>query len=160
MLAYTQSWRTDENKKMLTDSINHINKIMKPDNNMHVRINGKFVGPCFAFIRPFRPFSPDIIDSILYRRPLTEIAMLGVGGKVDVLSESIENIKQALNDDGVLRMNFELPHNKRYSPKKIEYPTAYEDVRLEPDYKNKTSLLCDLTFWAVELLHLCNTTGD
>ncbi|NLO10523.1 MAG: hypothetical protein GX129_11765 [Clostridiales bacterium] len=155
MLAYTQSWRTEDNIKLLTDSINHINAIMKPDNNMYVRINGKFYAPCFAFIKPFRPFSPDTIDSILYRRPLSEIAMLGVGENIHILKESIENIKHALSDDGILRMNFNLPHNKRYSPKKIEYPTAYVDVRLEPDYKNKSSLMCDLTFWAVELLHLC-----
>lgn len=159
MLAYTRSWRTDDNKKMLADSINHINMIMKPDNNMHVHINGKFYGPCFAFIRPFRSFNSDIVDSILYRRPLTEIAMLGIGKNVDILRESIENIKQALSEDGILKMNFGLPHNKRYSPKKIEYSTAYSDVRLEPDYKTKTSFMCDLTFWAVELLHLCDNTS-
>jgi hypothetical protein len=159
MLAYTQSWRTDENRKMLADSINHINVIMKPENNMHIRINGKFYAPCFAFVRPFRSFSPDIIDSILYRRPLTEIAMLGIGKNVQLLNESIANIMEALDDDGVLKMNFALPHNKRYSPKQIEYPTPYVDVRLEPDYKSKTSLLCDLTYWAVEFLHLCDSAG-
>lgn len=156
MLAYTHSWRTDENIQMLADSMNHINRIMKPDNNMHIRIDGKFYGPCFAFNRPFRPFHPNTIDSILYRRPLTEMAMLGVGRKVDILNESIANIMEALNGDGILKMNFDIPHNKRNSPKKIEYPTAYVDVRLEPDYKSKTALLCDLTFWAVELLHLCD----
>lgn len=154
MLSYTQSWRTDENKKMLADSINHINKIMKPDSNIHVKIKGKYYVPCFAFNRPFRPFDPKVIDSILYRRPLSEIAMLGIGKQVDLLNESIENVEKALNDDGILMMDFGSPHNKRYSPKMIEYPTAYVDVRLEPDYKNKISLMCDLTFWAVELWHL------
>ena len=51
-------------------------------------------------------------------------------------------------------MNFDSPHNKRYSPKRIEYTGPYTDVRLEVDYKNKNALLCDLTFWAVELLYL------
>jgi len=154
MLAYTKNWRTDENMKMLTDSINHINTIMKPDNNMHIHINGKFVVPCFAFCRPLRAFNADIIDSILYRRPLTEIAMLGIGKNVDIIRESVANIEEALSGNGILRLNFELPHNKRYSPKKIEYPTPYVDVRLEPDYKSKTALLCDLTFWALQFLHL------
>ncbi len=157
MLAYTKSWRTDENRQMLEDSINHINMIMKSDNNMHIRINGKFYVPYFAFIRPFRPFSPDIIDSILYRRPLTEIAMLGVSKELDILSESITNIMEALDGDGILKMNFGVSHNKRYSPQKIDYPTPYVDVRLETDYKSKVSLMCDLTYWAVEFLHLCDT---
>lgn len=154
MLAYTQSWRTDDNIQMLADSINHIDKIMKPDNCMYIRIDGRYYAPCFSFIKPFRPFSPNLIDSIVYHRPLTEIAMLGVGDKVQVLKKSVENIEQTLDENGILNMNFNVPHNKRYSPKKIEYPTAYEDVRLEPDYKNKTALLCELTYWAVELVHL------
>lgn len=154
MLSYTQSWRTEENIKMLADSFNHINAIMKPENNMHIHIAGKYYAPCFAFVRPFRAFSPDLIDTITYRRILTEIAMLGIGEKVDIIRQSVEAVHEAIDNDGILRMNFEAPHNKRYSPKKIEYNCAYNDVRLEADYKNKYALLCDLTFWAVELLHL------
>ena len=154
MLSYTQSWHTEENIKMLADSFNHINAIMKPENIMHVRIAGKYYAPCFAFVRPFRAFSPDLIDTITYRRILTEIAMLGVGEKVDIIRQSVKAVHEAIDNDGILRMNFEVPHNKRYSPKKIEYNCAYNDVRLEADYKNKNALLCDLTFWAVEFLHL------
>ena len=154
MLAYSQNWRTDENIRMLAEVFNHINDIMKPDNNMHVRINGKYTTPCFALIRPIRAFSPDLIDTITYRRLLTEIAMTGVGKNVNVIRESIANVEEAIDKDGVLRMNFERPHNKRYSPKHIEYPTAYVDVRLEADYKDKKALLCDLTYWAIEFLYL------
>lgn len=51
-------------------------------------------------------------------------------------------------------MRLDHPHNKRYSPRYIEYPTAYTDVRLEADYKEKNALLCDLTYWAIEFLYL------
>lgn len=158
MLAYTQSWRSGENIKMLADAFNHINAIMKPDNIMHVRINGKYAGPCFALVRPIRAFHPDLIDTITYRRLLTEIAMMGVGENVDVIRESVANVEEAIDKDGILRMNFDQPHNKRYSPRYIEYPTPYVDVRLEADYKNKKALLCDLTYWAVEFLHLVRNT--
>lgn len=46
---------------------------------------------------------------------------------------------------------YEQPHNKRYAPLKIEYPTPYVDVKLEQDYKKESALDCDLTFWAVQL---------
>ena len=153
-LAYTHTWRTSVNVRMLADAFNHINAIMKPDNTMAVRIKGKYYGPCFALARPIRAFHPDLIDTITYRRLLTEIAMLGVGETVDVIRESAANVKEAIDNDGILRMNFDQPYNKRYSPKNIPYPTAYVDVRLEADYKDKKALLCDLTFWAVEFLHL------
>ena len=81
--------------------------------------------------------------------------MLGVGGSVGFISETAVNIQEAMDKDGILRMRFDLPHNKRYSPKNIaEYPTAYADVRLEADYKKKNAFECDVTFWAVQFLHL------
>ena len=153
MLAYTQSWRTEDNIRILSGALNNINAIMNPENNIHVRINGKYSVPGFALVRPIRAFRPDLIDSITYRRLLTEIAMTGVGETVDVIRESVKNVAEAIDKDGILRMNFDQPHNKRYSPKYIEYPTAYVDVRLEADYKDKKALLCDLTYWAVEFLH-------
>lgn len=121
---------------------------------MAVRIKGKYCGPCFALIRPIRAFRADLIDTITYRRLLTEIAMMGVGETVAVIRESVANVKEAIDKDGILRMNFDQPHNKRYSPLYIPYPTAYVDVRLEADYKDQKALLCDLTYWAVEFLHL------
>ena len=152
MLAYTNSWRTADTVEMLADAFNHINHIMKPDNTMAVRIKGKYGGPCFALVHPIRAFHPNTIDTVAYRRLLTEIAMLGTGEKVDVLCESAANIEEAIDKDGILQMNFEQVHNKRAFS--VYYPTAYVDMRLEADYKDKTALLCDLTYWAVEFLHL------
>lgn len=160
MLAYTKSWRTEENVHMLADALNHINAIMRPENNMHVRICGKYIAPCFALVRPVRAFHPDLIDTITYRRTLSEIAMLGVGAEADVIRESAANVEEAIDQDGILRMNFDKPHNKRYSPKYIEYPSPYGDVRLEADYKREQALPCDLTFWAVEFLWLVEGRGQ
>ncbi|MCL6459592.1 MAG: hypothetical protein K6T85_16460 [Gorillibacterium sp.] len=140
-LAYTQSWRTPDNIKMLADSLNRINRIMKPDSNMHVKIGNKYYGPCFALNRPIRAFRYDLVDSFTYRRFLTEIAMLGVGERVGITRESVANVQEAIDADGVLRIDLDSPHNKRYSPLNIEYPTAYQDVRLEPDYKKRNMRL-------------------
>lgn len=153
MLAYTDSWRNSESISMMADALNHVNRIMKPDNDMHVRIGGRYYAPCFALIRPLRAFRSDLIDTILYRRVLSEIAMLGVGERVDIIRESVRNIREAIDGDGILRMDFSAPHNKRYSPKNIKDTGPYTDVRLEADYHNKNALLCDLTFWAVEFLY-------
>ena len=154
MLAYSNSWRNAENASIVTDALNHINVIMKPDFNMHVKIGSNYYAPLGALNRPLRAFRNDLIDTILYRRVLTEITMLGVGENVNIIRESAVSIKEAINADGILRMDFASKHNKRYSPKNIEYPTAYIDVRLEPDYKRKYALECDLTFWAVQFLTL------
>ncbi len=161
-LAYTHGWRTPENVKLMSDAINHYNEITQGANPIHVKIGNRYYAPFPLNMgnSPIRAFRADLIDSITYRRLLTEIAMLGVGESVDVIRESAVNINEAISHDGILRMRFDLPHNKRYSPKNIDYPTPYTDVRLESDYKRKYALECDLTFWAVQFLHLITQEGN
>jgi hypothetical protein len=156
-LAYTGAWRTPENRKMIADALNHYNEITQGGPNpIHVKIGNRYYAPfplnmANSAVRTFRP---DLIDSITYRRLLTEVAMLGVGERTAVIRESAKNIEEAISRDGILRMSFSQPHNRRYSPKSIEYPTPYADVRLEADYRKKYALECDLTFWAVQFLYL------
>lgn len=152
MLAYTQNWRTDETVKMLEDSINRLNTIMKPDNNLAIKINGHLICPGWALARPIKPFTPENTSTIMYRRLLSEIAMLGVGKNVDILRESAVNIEEVIDKDGILSLGLKYPKTKGYA----QYPTAYCDIQLEPDYKRKYALECDLTFWAVQFLYLYN----
>jgi len=157
MLAYTKSWRTPGTIKLVTGALNHINKIMKPDNNMHVRIGDRFYAPCFALNRPLRPFRKETVDAILYRRTLTEIAMIGAPSSVDIIKESMENLESALSVDGILRISFQSSYQKRTFLEFAKWPGAYTDVFLEPDMSRKYALECDLTFWAVQFLHLVNS---
>lgn len=145
---------------MLTDAFNHINKIMKPDNLIHVRIKNRYYAPCFALVTPIRAFDPNDINIINYRRVLTEMAMMGVGAQAGIIKDSLEAISAAVNDEGILKMNLAQPHNKHYSPKNIEYPTPYVDVRVEEDYKKGRGLDCDLTFWAVQFMSLVERNAE
>jgi hypothetical protein len=153
-LAYTDSWRTENNIQMLRDSLNHINKIMEPTANMAVKIKGEYaaIGLC-ALDHSLRAYSQDLTDVTLYRRPLTEMAMCGVGERVDVLRESVANLHDALSTDGILRIIFDSAYRKRVYMS-IQYPTSYVDPPLEHDRKRKWAVECDLTFWAVQFLTL------
>ena len=146
-LAHTQAWRTPQSVKAITNAINHLNEIMQDDNSVAVKIGNKYLGPGWAFGRPIKPFTADKIETVMYRRPLTEIAMLGVGENVDVIRESANNVREAIGKDGVLHTKFK---KSNFSP----FPTAYADVVLETDYKRKYALECDVTFWAVQFLLL------
>lgn len=88
----------------------------------------------------------------MYRRILTEIAMLGVGCCAEVIRQSVENAGEALEADGILRFHFTIAAQRRKHT--IKWPTAYVYVALEPDYKKKTDLDCDMTSWAVQFLYL------
>ncbi len=157
MLAYTNNWRSKENLKIISDAFNHINAIMEPGTNIHVRIKGRHIAPCGAFVCPVRPFNTGVIDIINYRRLLTEIAMAGAGMETGIIRETADNINGALSKNGRLYMDFKQPHNRHYSPKYLKYPQPYTDVMLEASYSgknNENALSCDLTFWALEFLFL------
>ena len=150
-LAYTQKWRTPKTVNWMANAINHINDIMIDDNAFAVKIGGTYQGTGWALGRPIKHFDVNVVDSVMYRRFLTEIAMLGVGCNVEIIRRSMENIEEALSNDGILRFNYAKPEDKRkYYP---QWPTAYCDVTLEPDRKKKTAIDCDMTFWAVQFLH-------
>jgi len=156
-LAYTSAWRTPENADVMADAINHICRIMSDDNLLHVKLRSKYYCPLWALIRPIRPFSTDTVDSFL-RRMLTEIAMLGVGRRVEVLRQTEVNIEEALGSDGILRLKFGSAYQRRRYLQSVKWPYPYSDVGLEADYKNETALWCDLTFWAVQFLTLMNAS--
>lgn len=141
-LAHTQSWRTSESLKTLANALNHLNEIMRNDNSVAIKDGNKYYGPGWAFARPIKPFTTDQVETVMYRRPLTEIAMLGVGESVDIIRESAVNVREAIDEDGILRTKYK---KTSFSP----FPTAYVDVVLEPDHKRKYALESDLTFWAV-----------
>lgn len=71
----------------MADALNHYNAILSGPNPIHVKIGTKYYVPFPLNIQnsPIRPFHPDVIDSITYRRLLTEIAMLGTGERVEVI---------------------------------------------------------------------------
>lgn len=55
-LAHTKAWRTEKNIQMLADALNHINRIMKPENAMHVKVKSRYYAHCFALVTPVRAF--------------------------------------------------------------------------------------------------------
>lgn len=146
-LAYTQSWRTPGNLKAITNALNHLNEIMRNDNSVAIKDSNKYYGPGWAFARPIKPFIADRVETVMYRRPLTEIAMLGGGENVGIIHESADNVREAIDADGILQTKYK---KSSFS----QFPTAYVDVVLEPDHKRKYALECDLTFWVVQFLTL------
>jgi len=155
-LAYTHNWRTKKNITTIIDAINHINEIMNEDNLLHIKIKNRYYCPLWALIRPIKAFSLELIQHnyCMYLRLLTEIAMLGVGNRVNIIKDSVINIKEILSKDGIIKIRFDNTYNKQRYLNMLKYTTAYAEVGLEDNYKNKTSLECNLTFWALQFLKL------
>jgi len=158
-LAYTKNWRTPEKLKLFAKAINHINNDLVNDTEgVLIKGGSDYIGPFGAMIRPHLPFSTDIVDITMHRRVLTELAMTGAGKQIKILSQSAENIEEALQYDGILHLSFKSDAQRKVlTGGKYKSVGGYGEVFLEPDYKKKTAFDCDMTFWAVQFLHLYNT---
>ncbi len=157
-LAHTHSWRTEEAVATIVRAINHHDRIMKEENNLHIKIGSKYYVPLWAYVRPFRAFDPQHIITgeqfeVAQRKTLTHLAMIG-GAGIEVVRRTAETIKDALSKDGVLRVEFASPYRKRYFKENMKYPGPYSEIALEPNHSTDTAIWCELTFWAVQFLHL------
>jgi len=87
------------------------------------------------------------------RKTLTHTAMCGVGRKADCIRISTENIEQALAEslDGALRMKDKDGNVIKGKP--TPYAHAYGEAGYEDNLRKKTAFDCEMTFWAVQLLH-------
>lgn len=151
-LVHTQSWRNDESVGEIIKAINYHDEIMKDDNRMAIKIGSKYYGPLWAYVAPFKAYEVNKIGTA-QRKTLTHLAMVG-GDKIDVVRKSADVVREALAEDGVLRIDFESSYQKRRYKEGLKYPEPYSEVALELDYKKDTAMWCDLTFWAVQLLSI------
>lgn len=152
-LAHTESWRNEKSIKEIVKAINYHDKIMKDNNRMAIKIGSKYYGPLWAYVAPFKAFEANKVGDVTQRKTLTHLAMVG-GNGIDVVRKSADAVKEALEKDGILRLNFESSYQKRRFKEGLKYPGPYTEMALESDYKKDTAIWCDLTFWAVQLLSI------
>lgn len=151
-LAHTHSWRTEERVDQFVRAVNRIQRVMKPENSVCVKIDNRYYG-LWAYCRPFVPFKPEGEHQTAGRKTITLLAMAG-GGGIDVVRQSAEAAAEAMAEDGTLRVPFASAYRKKCFRDSLRWPTPYAEIALETDHRSDTALWCELTFWAVQLLHL------
>jgi len=152
-LAHTRSWRTPERVGALAQAVDRINEIMKPDDSIHVWIGSRRIVPYWAYCRTIKPFERNDAPHTALRKTITCLAM-ATGDRTQVVQRSVANVLSGLQEDGVLRIPFTSAYRKKQFREGLGIPTAYSEIGLETSHRTDTSLWCELTFWAVQLLHL------
>ena len=151
-LANTRSWRTPENIARLAEAIDHHDRITKDFGGFAVKMGGKQVGPGWAYMNPFFPLSfPQKAPN--HRKTLTALAKV-CGDRTQVVRESLDTLQEMLAGDGVLRTTFASSYEKSRFKDNFRSGHPYAEAGLEPDHRKDTAIWCELTFWAVEFLHI------
>lgn len=152
-LAHTDSWRTEESVSTFVKAVNHHDDIMRNDNVFYIKIGSRYYAPCWAYVAPFKPFTGYAEKLAGHRKTLTHLAMVG-GEGINVVRATAEHLEEALADDGILRVGFDSAYHKKCFKDGLSQSSPYSEIGLETHHKTDTQIWTELTFWAVQLLHI------
>lgn len=154
ILAHTTSWKSDENIRILADSII---KLMKTDRPELINfIPSSWVGYQLGTLGGFpsqglslktpcllpTPIKLDVGKQVYYNLEYIEwLVRCGVVPYVQALREAVGDIVNAICDDGICRIPVLDAIFTGWGP--------YAGLRLEVDWKSETRRNCDITFRAL-----------
>lgn len=148
ILAHTDSWKSEENSRMLAEAIH---KIMRTDRPELVGAKadswvGYVLGACGCF--PTQGFTlVDTVDGVdcYHLEYLIWLARCGVVPYSPVLQRMVEEVADSVNEEGICTIPVQDHLFKDWG--------TYAGLQLETDWKSKVRRNCDITFRALQLCH-------
>lgn len=148
ILAHTNSWKTEENKRMLAKTVE---KIMRDDRPELIGVTadswvGHVLNTCGCF--PSQGFRlVDTVNKIphYHLEYLVWLARCGVVPYSLSLQKIVETIYNRISEEGICEIAVQDYIFKNWSP--------YAGMQLEIDWKSKTRKNCDITFRALQLCY-------
>lgn len=153
ILAFTDSWKTDENIKMLAKSFDRLMRTDRPEiiNTPVACWVGHAVGPIW-YLNEGYSVSSDALGfpdpSGMHRVNFEKVewlCRLGLYPYLPQLSREVEYIEEHIGDDGICRVPFYESEFRKWGP--------YAGLQLETDWRSEKRRLCDITFRALLILH-------
>jgi hypothetical protein len=147
LLAFTQSWRSSENQKLLASSFEHLARLSPlPDYNGYA--HGQRVAPASFCMHDFAP-DLDTLNAAGWMQWLlrTElIARTGILPFTPIYQRQVSQLQKMLaSSNGILHLPLSHPYFTHWS--------AYTGLALEADWHSPLRRECDLTFRAVLINH-------
>jgi hypothetical protein len=159
ILANTNSWKSEENIRIIADSVT---KLMKTDRPELINlIPQAWVGYPVGTVGAFPSQGLSIMCKGTYPFPVTELngasvdfnveyiewfARCGIVSRIPALQKAVNEIMSYVDDDGICQLPVKYENLfKNWGP--------YGGLQLEIDWKSKTRRDCDITFRALLILH-------
>lgn len=143
ILAHTESWKSEENCRMLGDAVNALMRTDRPEKQAGA---DSWVGHVLGCIGGFK-------EGFSLRNPAGEIQLdrcewlcrCGVTPYVPALQQVVEEIAESIDDDGVCHAEIDENQLRGFS--------TYGGQQLEVDWKSPVRRACDMTYRALLILH-------
>ena len=140
LLAYTYSWRTEENQKLLAEGIQRLVQL-SPMPYIMLRYKSQLVAPASFCMLDFNPEISKLDDAgwMMWFHRMELLARLGVIHMVPALVDQANKLTDLLNSDhGWFSKSLSHNYFRKWG--------AYSGLMLEKDWKNPHRRVFDLTF--------------
>ncbi len=149
ILAHTDSWKNDENIKMLAGSIK---KLMRTD-RLECQVGAdSWVGYVLGTLGCIKEgycvgYDKDGVH-YTYLERMEWLCRLGIAPFIPQIQTEVDILSSAIDENGICRATVDEDQLRGIS--------TYSGQQLEVDWKSDTRKLCDITFRALLILHYAN----
>jgi hypothetical protein len=147
LLAFTQSWRTPGNIKVLANAIQRLIQL-SPIPGILVRSKSQLIAPASFCMLDFNPDMRTMRDSrwMMWFHRMELLARLGIIHLVPELKDQITRLQEMLtNHKGRFPLKVNHYYFRKWSP--------YSGLLLEKDWRDPNRRIYDLTFRCLLILH-------
>ncbi len=147
LLAFSQSWRTPENHKLIVRSIRRMVRL-SPIPNIYVKYKSQLIAPASFCMDDFAPDMNTLTDTgwMLWFHRMELLARLRVVQEIPELKRRVQVLAKMLDEDQGL-------FTKKLSHAYFQKWGAYTGLALEKDWRTPQRRINDLTFRSLLILH-------
>lgn len=154
LLAFTDSWKNDENKILMIDALNRLCELGSIP-HVNLLYKSQMVSPGSFAMNEFSVNLSELNAKgwMMWFHRTELIARLGVIREVPVLSRQINQLEEILKqNDGIFTYKLSHYYFNKWTP--------YLGMALENDWKKKNARICDLTFRSLLILKLSGKLNE
>jgi hypothetical protein len=150
MLAWTHSWRSPHNRKMVAASLQRLVSL-SPLPSIYARYKSQLIAPASFGMHDFNPDLNTLNDArwMMWFQRMELLARLGVIRRVPELDRQVSGLGEILQaDQGKFTKRLNHAYFRKWG--------AYTGLMLEADWRDPRRRVYDLTFRSLMILGLCN----
>ncbi|CAG0928533.1 hypothetical protein TFLX_00911 [Thermoflexales bacterium] len=147
LLAFTRSWRSAENRRLLIDSVQRLIDL-SPLPSIHVRHKSQLIAPASFCMNDFSPVLSVLDDAhwMMWFHRMELLARLGVVRAIPALTRQIAVLRETLAaGQGRFMQALSHAYFRKWG--------AYTGLMLERDWRDPQRRIYDLTFRSLLILH-------
>ncbi len=147
ILAHTDSWKSEENSKMLAKSFEKLMRTDRPEMKGVGAVSwvGHPLGALGAFCEGYAIRYDKNGVSVVNLEVVEWLVRCGVHRYLVAVQNEVEAISNSIDEDGICRISAD--------EDALHGISTYSGLQIEKDWKSEIRKLCDITFRALLILH-------